>query len=176
MRPQPGDRETNVVGATLTRFLETTGVGFHQLPNQPVFEFSIQMQHGRFTCHALALDEENEFIFYCLCSVRVPVERRMAMAELITRVNNSLRIGGFEMDYDTGEVRYKTSIDVTGSGLTPALVQHAVAVNVSTMDHFVPRIMSVAYAGKSPVEVLKHSGDKAFAQSALQPDANFGLN
>lgn len=55
--------------------------------------------------------------------MNVPEDRRLALAEFLTRANYGLFIGNFEMDWQDGEVRYKTSIDVAGDRLSTALVQ-----------------------------------------------------
>ena len=70
------------------------------------------------------IDEEDEIVLYVSrCPVFVPEEGRAAAMEFLTRANFGLRIGHFEFDLDDGEVRYKTSIDVEGDELTPALVK-----------------------------------------------------
>ena len=43
-----------------------------------------------------------------------PEEMRVPMAEFLTRANYGLRIGNFEMDFEDGEVRYKSSVDFEG--------------------------------------------------------------
>ncbi|MGK7942847.1 MAG: hypothetical protein AB4058_00075, partial [Microcystaceae cyanobacterium] len=52
------------------------------------------------------------------------------------------------------EIRYKTSIDVEGDRLTPALVENLVNINVITVDRYFPGMMKVIYGGMSPEEAI----------------------
>jgi hypothetical protein len=70
-----------------------------------------------------------------------------------------LIIGNFEMSYETGDLRYKTSIDVEGDRLTPALVKQLVYSNVAAMDFYLPSIMTTIYGKMSPAEALAEIED-----------------
>jgi hypothetical protein len=71
-------------------------------------------------------------------------------------------IGNFELDYNDGEIRYKTSLDVEETPLTDALVRHLVYANVLTMDKYFPGLMRVLYAGIDPaiaIEEVEGAGE-----------------
>ncbi len=53
-----------------------------------------------------------------------------------------------------GEVRYKTSIDVEGDELTPALIRQMVYANILTFDKYLPGIMRVMYGDTPPAEII----------------------
>ena len=69
-------------------------------------------------------------------------------------LNYGVVIGNFEMNFYDGEIRYKTSIDVEGDRLTPALVKHLIYTNVATMDKYLPGIMSMIYGNLSAEEAI----------------------
>jgi hypothetical protein len=92
----------------------------------------------------------DQFVFYSVSPVNVPEHKRPEIAEFITRANYDMVIGNFEMDYGDGEVRFKTSIDVEGTELTPELLKPLLYANVLMMDQYLPGIMSVIYADVSP--------------------------
>jgi hypothetical protein len=54
-----------------------------------------------------------------------------------------MTIGNFELDYTDGEIRYKTSIDVTNAQLSSALIKTLVYTNVAMMDEYLPGILAV---------------------------------
>jgi hypothetical protein len=122
--------------------------------NQPWLRTAFRGSNGRWTCLAQAREEQQEFIFYSICDVNTPEDKRAAMAEFITRANYGLYLGNFEMDYRDGEIRYKTSIDVEGGTLTAPLIKSLVYANVALMDRYLPGIMSVIYAGTDPQEAI----------------------
>ncbi len=75
----------------------------------------------------------------------------------MTRANHDLAIGNFELDFETGEVRFKTSIDVTGSQLDRAVVVRLVTANLSTTDQYLTGLLSVMYGGASPKTAVEQS-------------------
>jgi hypothetical protein len=70
--------------------------------------------------------------------------------EYLTRINYGLIIGNFEMDFDDGEIRYKTSIDVEDDPLTPALIRPVIYVNLLNMDRFLPGLEAVLTGELTP--------------------------
>jgi hypothetical protein len=81
-----------------------------------------------------------------------------------------MTIGNFELDYTDGEIRYKTSIDVTGDRLTAALIQRLVYINVTMMDEYLPGIQAVL-AGQTPEAALQPIEQTSVPQAPTQnPD------
>jgi hypothetical protein len=112
-------------------------------------------KNGSFNCSAQIRENQFLLLFYSVCPVHIPEDRRPAVAEYITRANYGLSIGNFEMDYTDGEVRYKSSIDVENTELTPALIHNVVYASVWMMDRYLPGIMQVIYANTDPSEAIK---------------------
>jgi hypothetical protein len=65
-----------------------------------------------------------------------------------------MMMGCFEMDYETGKIHFKTTLPFTRGDLNAALLDNVVMLNLARMDRFLPAIMSVIYAGISPVQAL----------------------
>ncbi len=59
-------------------------------------------------------------------------------------------IGNFELDFNTGEIRYKTSIDVTNNVINQETLHQLVYTNVLTMDQYLLGIKSVISGQLSP--------------------------
>lgn len=139
---------------TAVGFFEEDGWPFAQVEGQSVLRVGFQGQNGQWTCFAQAREEQTQFIFYSVCPVNAPEDKRLDLAEFLTWANYGLFIGNFEMDLSDGEIRYKTSIDVEGDRLSQALVQQLVYTNVFMMDRYLPGIMRVLYGGASPAEAI----------------------
>jgi len=135
-------------------FLRADRWAHEAMPGQPVHRVFYQGHNGRLICFAQARNEENQLLFYSYCPESVPEDRRLAMAEFLTRANYGLALGNFEMDMNDGELRFKTSIDVEGATLTPELIRPVIYANVLTMDEYLPAILAVIRAEKSPAEAL----------------------
>jgi len=110
-------------------------------------------ENGNWGCYAKATDELHQVVFYSICTVTNPDEKRSSIAEFITRANDGLIIGNFEMRFETGELRYKTSLDVEGEPLTFNLVKNLVYPNLFTMDRYLPGIIAVL-GTSSPMEAI----------------------
>ncbi len=110
-------------------------------------------EHGDWGCRAQAVDEFHQVAFYSICPVTIPSEKRLTIAEFITRANHSLSIGNFDLDFATGEVRYKTSLDVEGDLLTYTLIKNLVYSNLFAMDKYLPGIIAVI-GGSLPADAI----------------------
>ncbi len=136
-------------------FFESDGWPFTRLEGQPTLSMGFRGERGQWTCYAEVREEYQQFVFYSVCPVNAPEEKRPAAAEFLTRANYGLIVGNFEMDWDDGEIRYKTSIDVAGDHLSPALVRQLVYANVLMMDVYLPGIMLVLFGDIPPADVIE---------------------
>ena len=109
---------------------------------------------------ARVLEDDNQFIFYSVVPNRAPKEAKPAVMEFITRANYNLLMGNFEMDPEDGEVRFKTSIDVSGDDLTPALVKNVVYFNLIAMDKYMESLMKVMFGGLPAKAAFKEAVKK----------------
>ncbi len=122
-------------------------------------QLAFQGDNGQWSCYVRVNEARQEFLFYSLCPVTAPVDKRLMMAEFLTRANYGLNIGNFEMDFDSGEIHYKTSLDVEGDRLSTALVRQLVYANVMIMDRYLPGIMAVIYGNVSAVDAIAQVED-----------------
>lgn len=106
-------------------------------------------------CYVLPREADQELIFYSLFPFPVPPEKRRDMAEFICRANYGLGIGNFELDFTDGEIRYKTSIDVTNSELTPALIRNVIYANVVLFDRYFSGILEVIEGEANPEAAIE---------------------
>lgn len=86
-----------------------------------------------------------ELFFLCFNTSGI---QRMAIAHFLILVNYGTLI---KLDFNDGEIRYQTSINVEGdplelgvaNRLTPALIKRLVYTNVAMMDEYLPGIRAV---------------------------------
>jgi hypothetical protein len=139
---------------TLTQFFQQEAWAYAQLETQPALQMRFQGKNGRWECYAQAREEQAQCVFYSVSPNNVPEDKRPAVAEFLTRANYGLIVGNFEMDWNDGEIRYKTSLDVEGDRLTPALVKQMVYANVLLMDQYLPGLMAVLYGHATPAQAV----------------------
>lgn len=143
------------------QFLNDDRWAHEPLVGQSVYRVFYQGVNGRLVCFAQARDTEQQFVFYAYCPAEVPPDQRPAIAEYLTRANYGLVLGNFEMDYQDGEVRFKTSIDVDGTLLTPQLIRPVIYANVLTMDEYLAGILSILQSGAAPDAALRQVLERA---------------
>jgi hypothetical protein len=146
--------QQGVILATATAMLDADNLPFTRLAGTAVLTTDWIGDNGIWTCFVHARERDAQLLIYSVMAETVPAERRPAVAEFLTRVNYFMAIGNFEMDYDDGEVRYKTSVDVQGDHLSAAMARQLFTLNVATMDLFLPGIEAVIRGDGSPAEVL----------------------
>ncbi len=145
----------------VTAFLKQDGWPYEMMEGDTVARVQFQGDNAQFTCYAQTREDVGQFVFYSLFPVGIPEHKRHEVAEFITRANYDMVLGNYEMDFDDGELRYKTSIDVEGSQLTPELIKPVLYANVLMMDQYLPGVMSVIYADASPQAAVEQVENKA---------------
>ncbi|MGC1248946.1 MAG: YbjN domain-containing protein, partial [Spirulinaceae cyanobacterium] len=122
---------------------------FQQLENATL-HLLFQGKNSQFNCYARAREAQQQFVFYSLAPTKVPVRKRRILGEFVARANLGMIIGNFELDFNTGEIRYKTSIDVTNNVINQETLHQLVYTNVLTMDQYLLGIKSVISGQLSP--------------------------
>ena len=138
------------------RFFQEDQWNFQKLENKPVVRAGYRGEHGTWVCYARVDREAQRFIFHSLMGLNIPPQYRMPVVEYLMRVNYLLAIGCFDMDLETGDVRFKTAIELSGCPLTVEQVRSMAYVNVRTMDHYFPGVMAVVHRGMLPETALAH--------------------
>ena len=139
---------------TAVQFFKDEEWVFVEIEGKPALSLNYAGKSGTWSCFAKAEEEKEMMLFYSYCPVKVPENKRPLVGDFLTRANYGLLVGNFEMDYNDGEVRFKTSIDVEGDSLSFELMKRLAYNNVGVMDRYLPGIMQVTYGGASPQEAI----------------------
>ena len=137
---------------TVVQYFNDYNWPFSKIGEETALQTAFEGKNGEWTCYVFTSEEQQYLAFYSIYPVCVVEDRRMAVAEFITRVNYGLIIGNFELDFKDGEVRFKTSIDAEGDRLSKTLVGRVVLPNVVMMDKCLPSIMKVIGGDTSPAQ------------------------
>ncbi|MFN9516699.1 MAG: YbjN domain-containing protein [Pseudanabaena sp.] len=128
-------------------FFKENNWSFSQHETEPILQMGYQGENCDWTCVVRIRESPSQFIFYSVCPINIPTKKRLAISEFLTRANFGLIVGNFEMDFQDGEVRYKTyAINGENNPLNSELIGQLIFVNVMTMDKYLPALMSVLYA------------------------------
>lgn len=95
----------------------------------------------------------------------VPEARRGAVGEYLTRANYGLVIGNFELDMDSGHIRYKTSMDLEGARVETVLFKNLIYSNLTTTDRYYPGLLKMLWGDDmtalAAIELVEGDGSGA---------------
>ena len=128
---------------TVEALLQERGAKYSRHDALPILKLDQEGVTGDWTIFIRAREEERQLIVLSVFPEHVPDELLAAMAEFVTRANYGLNIGNFEMDYDDGEVRFRTSIDFEDAPLLDSLAATLISANVAVMDDYFAGITAV---------------------------------
>ncbi len=134
---------------------------FTQIKKQSALRLAFKGKNGKCDCYAQAREQQKQFVFYSVCPTQVPKPKRRAVGEFLSRVNYGQIIGNFEIDFNDGEIRYKTSISVNNNSLTSNTIKELVYTNVMMMEQYLPGIRLVISGDMSPEEALAETENLA---------------
>jgi hypothetical protein len=146
------------------RFFQEDQWNFQKLKDKPVVRAGFRGEHGTWVCFARVDEENRRFLFHAAMGLNIPTQYRAAVAEYLTRVNYGLQIGNFEMNLDTGEVRFRTSIEVPEGPLDISVVRALTYANVRAMDHYFSGVLGVVHGGLSPEAALARAETRVTEQ------------
>lgn len=97
----------------------------------------------------------SQLAFYVIRLEALPAEVLVHMVDLVTRINNQLVVGNFEIDRDERKLRLKVSLDFSNTLLTQALVRNVLVNGLATYSEYTVAIDAVAVDGQTALVALK---------------------
>ena len=128
---------------------------FEKIEGETALQLGYVATDNMWTCYAQVLEDDAIFAFFSVAPIEIPMMKRRLASEYLTRANFGLMYGGFEMDFETGTVRYKTSIDVEDDRLSYELFRPVVCANVFMMERYLPGLQRVVYEDVTPQAAIE---------------------
>ena len=122
-----------------------------------LLRFGVNCANGSFEVIIHVVADIDLVKCYTLYPVRVPEERRAAVAEYLTRANYGLLFGNFEMDYADGEVRFRTSMNTDDAAINSVVARHLLQQNVNTADRYFNGLLRVVYGALAPASAIQEA-------------------
>ena len=139
---------------TLKRVLEE--IGWEPRPVDGVTGFVVDFgpPHTPIASGLAAISPEDQFVFYLNFGFVAAPERRDECARLIARANWGLMIGNFEMDYEDGQVRFKSSVPFAGIDLSEPLIRNAILAAMTAVEAYAEAVEDVILRGETATAAL----------------------
>lgn len=123
------------------RFLTENEWPYVRHPDQPALVSGYEGENGKYELWIREVPGKETVLCYSFSPEPVPEENRAKAAALMTRMNWNLIIGNFEMNWESGEVRFKTSADLRDIDPADKIIGRLIHANVLTMDHYLHELM-----------------------------------
>lgn len=104
--------------------------------------------------------ETERFLFYVNIGPLAPPERRDEVARFITLANWGISIGSFELNYDDGFLRFKSSVDFSNAELSEALIRNAILAAMNAVEAYAEPLIDVLGRGKSAETAFREAKAK----------------
>lgn len=137
-------------------FLERTGWKIQADFDRGVVHVPVQGESGAWRAILRAAGGQ-QLAFYSLADEKAPYDLRTQTAEYLMRANFGLPFGNFEMDFEGGEVRFKTSAAIPVSGPDDFVLRALIYVNVVTMDKYLPGLRQVVSGKATPGQAMRET-------------------
>jgi len=143
---------------TIKNALTGNHLNFHTLlstPQQTVYKLGIQLENGRCDTIIDIRPEQDQVLIFTTCPTLIPSNHRARISEFITRANQGIIIGNFELNFNDGEVRYKATYiyDKTFPNSETIFLKNLYC-SFNMMDRYLPGIMTVVYANILPSQAI----------------------
>jgi hypothetical protein len=126
----------------LKRVFVENGWPYSEVAGAPVLLSELSGPEGSWDFYAQAVEEKDLVLLYSIAPQRVPADRRLEVSEFLTRANHGLADGNFELDFDDGEVRFKSVLHVPAE-LDGILVKRVVRLNGTALETYLPSLAAL---------------------------------
>lgn len=133
--------------ATLQRVMKE--IGWETQPAEGITGFVVDFgdPHTPIANALAGIAPGDQFVFYINFGYEARADRRDECARLLARLNWGLAIGNFEMDYDDGQIRFKSSVDFDGGELTENLVRNTILGAMKAVETYAGAVTDVVMRG-----------------------------
>jgi hypothetical protein len=105
--------------------------------------------------------EAQRFVVNFIFDGYVPAEKRISVAEFITRANWGLIEGNFELNFDDGALRYKVGLDFSSCELTDVWIRNCMLNGMDSIEMFAQSLNEVVVGITDPETANRESRELA---------------
>ena len=148
------------IAGQLRGMFETSGIhaAFEERGGIGVFTIRMKLGCKLQNAQMLVLVREDGFSALTQIPLSADENSRLAVAEYLTRANFNMRNGNFELNMDTGEIRFKTYVHAGSGEIDPKASRLAVMLPFMMLDRFGDGLLEVLFGFKSPREAFEAVG------------------
>ena len=119
-----------------------------------VFNFGLNMGGTLGSLDFYIVVKEDSYTVYAILNNKAELDKINQVAEYLHRANYGLRVGNFELDYDDGEIRYKTYIDADFTEITDKTIMMSIFIPGDMFNKYGKGLLEVMLGEANPKELI----------------------
>ena len=140
----------NKVIAAFIRFLTARELCYDLDRARGVLRAGLEGANAKWRCMACA-DDAGRFVLVSIIPLKAPEPTRPACAELLTRINARLGLGHFDLDFNDGEIGFRTVVPVARkSRLRQSVIEDVIRGHHIIVNDFIPPISVASGSSNIP--------------------------
>jgi hypothetical protein len=147
---------------TVIEALEEKGTRYLEVEPGRV-TFRLAGSRGAYDFFVYVHEDLEQIVCACSLGFRAPAEKRVALAEAVTRANWGMRLGAFDLDHSDGEVRFRIGIDVEGGLFVGAMLNNMIGAAFSMGERYHDAFLRVVYGDADPESVIAEADSEGEA-------------
>lgn len=139
---------------TLNTFKEM-GWLYREIPEHSVIEADFEAHHAKIPLHVQVFGDTHIISVVSSATQQVPSSHRLPVCELLMRTNKDLNLGNFELEWDSGQVMFRTTNVFPPNRHDSRIIASLVHSAVAEMDRLTPFLGEIIHTPKGELLLLK---------------------
>lgn len=141
------------IARLIKKFLDEDDWKYDFDANKGLFSFGLNLSNKLKKVSYCIRVRDDCYMVYAISPLNAD-DCKAEIAEFITRANYGLRNGNFEMDFDDGEIRYKSFVDFDGTVPGTQVIRDSIYVPASMFKRYGNGIVNILFGLKSPADAV----------------------
>ncbi len=139
----------------IKEFLNTRNWIFAVSKNSDIITFNLKGINGAYQCIVDVREDFKTFLFVTFNGNSCPESKMPLILDFLNRLNTYLTYGNFEIDIESRQIKFRTSIIVNGFELNNQIIEEIIDRNIWLMDYTSPYFMKLMYSDMEVSDVYK---------------------
>ena len=139
--------------STVRSMLDANTYRYHQ-PSSETLAFTIVHEHATYSLFFVVQVTKSLVQLMSNYGSHAPDDRRIAVAEALSRINTVLGLGNFELDFSDGDIRFRVACDVEEGVLSEKMASNMLNCTMYCMERFHGALMRIMFAEIEPAVAL----------------------
>lgn len=119
------------------------------------FTTGINMNGALGNLHIIIRIRETSYTVYTILNSNAEKDNIAFVAEYLHRANYGLINGNFELDYEDGEIRYKTFVNFADTTISEKIVKESILLPIFMFDKYGKNLLKIMTGSDNPKQLIE---------------------